>query len=82
MSTATSTTATELEPFSSNGSEAIPQHPCEGVKDGRNSNSDEEKGSTKPLSANSDDYPHGVTLFFLTLSLVLGMFMMALDNVC
>src|SRR6187402_2430696 len=32
--------------------------------------------------ADADDYPHGLTLFFLILALSLGTLMMALDNAC
>lgn len=52
-----------------------------GAADSEKNLSDEEKVTIKPQEQNDDDYPQGLTLFFLTLALALGMFMMALDNV-
>lgn len=41
----------------------------------------QERGSIEAPMPDSDEYPKGLTLFFLVLALSLGTFMMALDNV-
>lgn len=74
----TPTAATDPGRFQSNAEEAQQLHRN---ADSKHSLSDEEKINIKPSADNSDDYPHGLTLFFLTLALGLGMFLMALDNV-
>ncbi|EGX95655.1 efflux pump antibiotic resistance protein, putative [Cordyceps militaris CM01] len=79
MATKNNTTMAEPEQFAGDGGEALPEH-RQATADSKHSLSDEEKGISEPKAQNKDDYPQGLTLFFLTLALGLGMFMMALDN--
>ncbi|ATY65677.1 efflux pump antibiotic resistance [Cordyceps militaris] len=79
MATKNNTTMAEPEQFAGAGGEALPEH-RQATADSKHSLSDEEKGISEPKAQNKDDYPQGLTLFFLTLALGLGMFMMALDN--
>ena len=51
-------------------------------QDVESSDPDEKLGPGETLATTDvDDYPHGLTLFFLILALSLGTLMMALDNV-
>lgn len=57
-------------------------------RDEESSGTDEKNGMTTDAdegetaaTTDVDDYPHGLTLFFLILALSLGTLMMALDNV-